>query len=194
MLIGERPGVTGCGNRRMALFSCSMRRLLGLLILLYGLLLALNTTAPTLAKLTSERALATVGPGCTADMGSPPFGGLYGSCPASLPGMDEGGRVFGDHVSERSGSAIYVHRYPLVDSFAVIPPSNTDQVAGIIAVLIVVLGILLLVAERRRGGQSRSSSGDSSDGDSSGDPDDGVSSSVGESGGGGDGGGGNGGD
>jgi hypothetical protein len=130
-----------------------MRRLLGLLILLYGLLLAINTTAPTLAKLTSEKVLATVGSNCSADLGSPPFGGLYGSCDASLPGLDEGGRVFGAHL-DSAGHAMYVYRYPLLDSYAVVPPSNTDQVAGIIAVLIIVLGILLLVSDRKRATQA----------------------------------------
>jgi hypothetical protein len=123
-------------------------------------LLALNTTAPTLAKLTSERVLATVGQDCSAELGSPPFGGLYGYCPASLPGFDEGGRVFGAQAADYAGATIYVHRYPLLDSFAVIPPSNTDEVAGMIAVLIVLLGILLLVAERR-GGAGRRTGDDS---------------------------------
>lgn len=127
-----------------------MRQLLGLLILLYGLLLALNTTAPTLAKLAGERVTATLGQDCSADLGSPPFGGLYGTCAAALPGLDEGGRVFGAHVESQARTALDVYRYPLLDSYAVLAPSNTDQVAAIIAVLIVVLGVLLLVAERRR--------------------------------------------
>src|SRR5512139_1902161 len=110
---GTDRASSGCGDRHMALFCCFMRRLLGLLVLLYGLLLALNTTAPTLAKLTSERVLATVGRDCSAEVGSPPFGGVYGNCRASLPGFDEGGRVFGDQVADHSGTAIYVHRYPL---------------------------------------------------------------------------------
>ncbi len=125
-----------------------MRRLLGLLVLLYGLLLALNTTAPTLAKLSNDRVVATLSHDCSADLGGPPFGGIYGSCEATLPGMEEGGRVFGAHAADHAGLAAYVNRYPLLDSYAVFPPSNTDQVAGIIAVLIVVLGILLLVSER----------------------------------------------
>jgi hypothetical protein len=130
-------------------------------------LLALNTTAPTVAKLTSERVLAMIGRGCSAEVGSPPFGGVYGYCPASLPGFDEGGRVFGAGVADHAGAVIYVHRYPLLDSFAVVAPSNTDEVAGIIAVLIVLLGILMLVAERggpRAGpGTADGASDDSSD-------------------------------
>jgi len=126
-----------------------MRRLLGLLFLLYGLLLALNTTAPTLAKLSNDKVIATIEGGCTADLGSPPFAGLYGNCPALAPPAIFG-RVFGPHVADNQGHAIEVFRYPLLESYAVIPPSNTDQVAGIIAVLIIVLGILLLVSDRKR--------------------------------------------
>lgn len=136
-----------------------MRRLLGLLVLLYGLLLALNTTAPTLAKVKNDRVLATLARDCSADLGAPPFGGLYGTCAASLPGMEEGARVFGSHVSDHAGMAAYVYRYPLLDSYGVLAPSNTDQVAGIIAVLIIILGILLLVTERNR--PSTTASGES---------------------------------
>lgn len=147
-----------------------MRQLLGLITLLYGLLLALNTTAPTLAKLAGDRVIATLGQGCSADLGSPPFGGLYGNCPAALPGLDEGGRVFGARVADHAGGTAEVYRYPLLDSFAVHSPSNTDQVLGIIAVLIIVLGILLLVTDRRRApddsaesAESAESGGDASD-------------------------------
>ena len=136
-----------------------MRRLLGLLVLLYGLLLALNTTAPSLAELAGDTVTANLTgdtAACTAALGSPPFGGLYGNCPASWTGS-EGGRLFGAEVETlpADGKQVAAKTYPLLDDYAVLPPSNSDQVAAIIAVLIVLLGILLLVAERKHSGRSR---------------------------------------
>lgn len=164
-----------------------MRRLLGLLVLLYGLLLALNTTAPSFAELAGEKVSASLSgdaSACTAPLGSPPFGGLYGNCPATWSGS-ESGRLFGSQVSDqlKAGTEVTAYKYPLLDDFAVLMPSNSDQVVGIIALLIIVLGILLLVAEKKR---HRERSGEDDDHDS--DDSDSDSSSS-DSGGGSDGGG-----
>jgi hypothetical protein len=169
-----------------------MRRLLGLLVLLYGLLLALNTTAPSLAELAGDKVTASLKgetTACNAPLGSPPFGGLYGNCPASWSGSD-GGRLFGAQVANRLAvkQEIAANTYPLLDDYAVLPPSNSDQVAAIIALLIILLGIMLLVSERKRRKRGRSTGQDD---DEDGDSDSGDSSSDGgDSGGGGDGGGG----
>lgn len=173
-----------------------MRRLLGLLVLLYGLLLALNTTAPSLAELAGDKVTAKLSgrsAACTAPLGSPPFGGLYGNCPADWPGSAEGS-LFGAEVATvlGDGEAADAFTYPLLADYAVLPPSNSDQVVAIIAVLIVLLGIMMLVSERKhsrsRRGSARSD-GDSDDYDSSdsGSSDSGSSDSGGgDSGGGGD--------
>jgi hypothetical protein len=171
-----------------------MRRLLGLLVLLYGLLLALNTTAPGLAELAGDRVTARLNGeagSCTAPIGTPPFGGLYGNCPATWSGS-EGGLLFGEQVEAQlaSGQDVAANTYPLLDDYAVLPPSNSDQVAAIIALLIILLGIMLLVGGRKR--RRRRSTGSDSDSDSGSDDSDSSDSDSGDSG--GDSGGGGGGD
>ncbi|GIH08123.1 hypothetical protein Rhe02_61900 [Rhizocola hellebori] len=164
-----------------------MRRLLGLLVLLYGLLLALNTTAPGLAELAGDKVTAHAtgdSASCTAVLARPPFGGLYGNCPASWSGS-QGGRLFGADVAARlaADSEVAANTYPLLDDYAVLPPSNSDQVAGIIALLIVLLGIMLLVSERKRRGGGRPGYHDhDSDTDSDSGSDSGESESVGSGG------------
>jgi hypothetical protein len=124
-----------------------MRPLAGLLILLYGLLLALNTGLPTVGKLAGDQVQVTVRTGdCAAPLGKPPYGGLYGACGASWAGSEEG-MLFGDKVNYVSASDAY--KYPLLGDYAVLSPSNTDQVAAITSLLIITLGILLLVTERK---------------------------------------------
>ncbi len=127
-----------------------MRPLVGLFILVYGLVLALNTTAPAVAKLVGTEVVAHADGQCHAMLGKPPFGGLYGVCAARWPGSD-GGRLVGQDVIKQmqTGSA-RAYRYPIFNDYAVLNPSPTDQAAGIVAVLITILGVLLLVAERRR--------------------------------------------
>ncbi len=170
-----------------------MRRLLGLLVLLYGLLLALNTTAPSLAKLAGDKVTASLSgetADCTASLGSPPFGGLYGNCPAKWSGS-ENGSLFGAQVSTElsANTEVDAFTYPLLADYAVLPPSNSDQVVAIIALLIILLGIMLLVSERKRSRSRRdsddydSSSSDSSSSDSGGGSDSGSSDSGGGSGG-----------
>ncbi|WP_117212951.1 hypothetical protein [Allorhizocola rhizosphaerae] len=127
-----------------------MRPVVGLFVLLYGLVLALNTTAPAIARLVGKQVIARAEGECSGPLGKPPFGGLYGTCPAQWSGSD-GGRVVGHDVSAalRDGSEP-AYRYPIFNDYAVLNPSPPDQAAGIVAVLITTLGVLLLVAERRR--------------------------------------------
>src|SRR5688500_6512604 len=100
-----------------------MRRLFGLLMLLYGLLLALNTGLPTHGLMAGIHAQVTVSTAeCTARLGKPPFGGAYGMCEASWPGTDDV-VLFGDKVNLLTAADAY--RYPLLGDYAVLPPSNT---------------------------------------------------------------------
>lgn len=141
----------------MALLFAVMRPLLGLCVLLYGLLLAHNTTAPAVAKMLGQEVTASLrgkAGDCYPAVGKPPFGGIYGACPADWSGSDSG-RLAGPGVSEHLASGpARAYRYPPFDDYAVLEPSPRDQVAGIVAVLIIVLGILLLV--RREGRETDS--------------------------------------
>jgi hypothetical protein len=129
-----------------------MRQLTGLVILLYGLLLGLNTGLPAVAELAGDQVQATVfNSDCRAPLGKPPFGGVYGICTAQWAGADgqlTAGQVFGDNVVHVTAAGVFT--YPLLRSFAVLPPGNTNQVAAIISVLIIALGIQMLVMERKR--------------------------------------------
>jgi len=131
-----------------------MRLGIGVGILLYGLLLALNTTAPVVAELAGQKVSITLRgdpSDCSRMMGDPPFGGVYGSCPAQWSGSSDG-MLFGANVARHMGSGkpVEAYRYPLFSDLANLAPSNTDKVAGIIALLIATLGILISVTERRR--------------------------------------------
>ena len=164
-----------------------MRQLLGLLVLLYGLLLALNTAAPSLAQLAGDRVTASLSgqpADCAAPLGSPPFGGLYGNCPAQWPGSPAGS-LFGAEVGTAlsANQEVTAFTYPLLGGYAVLPPSNSDQVVAIIAVLIALLGIMLLVSESKRSrARPGAGSGDHDDEES---PDPGGSDPGGSDGGGG---------
>jgi hypothetical protein len=132
-----------------------MRLGIGVAILLYGLVLSLNTTAPVVAELAGEKVSITLRgevSGCSRMMGNPPFGGVYGSCPAEWSGQDRG-KLFGRDVAREiePGVPMEAYRYPFFSDLANLAPTNTDKVAGIVAVLIVVLGVLISVTERRRG-------------------------------------------
>lgn len=131
-----------------------MRLGIGLVILLYGLLLSLNTTAPVVAELSGQKVSITLRgqlSDCSRMMGSPPFGGVYGSCPAEWSGQEHG-KLFGKDVARQigAGQPLEAYRYPVFTDLANLAPSNTDKVAGIVAILIVMLGVLIAVTERRR--------------------------------------------
>jgi hypothetical protein len=132
-----------------------MRLGIGVAILLYGLVLSLNTTAPVVAELAGQKvsiALRGELSECSRMMGNPPFGGVYGSCPAQWSGQDHG-KLFGKDVAREigAGGRLEAYRYPFFSDLANLAPDNTDRVAGMLAVLIVMLGVLIAVTERRRG-------------------------------------------
>jgi hypothetical protein len=131
-----------------------MRLGVGVAILLYGLLLSLNTTAPVVAELAGKKVSITLRgdlSGCSRMMGNPPFGGVYGSCPAQWSGQDHG-TLFGKDVAREIGKdqPLVAYRYPIFSDLANLAPNNTDKVAGIVAILIVMLGVLIAVRERPR--------------------------------------------
>jgi hypothetical protein len=131
-----------------------MRLGIGVAILLYGLLLSLNTTAPVVAELAGQKVSISLRGDlseCSRMMGNPPFGGVYGSCPAEWSGQDRG-KLFGKDVAREigAGEPLDAYRYPFFSDLANLAPNNTDKVAGIIAVLIVMLGVLISVTERRQ--------------------------------------------
>lgn len=132
-----------------------MRLWLGVVILLYGLLLALNTTAPAIAELAGEKVtvhLRGEPAECSPMMGRPPFGGVYGSCPAQWQGSSEG-VLFGPKIAAEARThqgPMDAYQYPFLSGYANIPPGDTDKVAGLIALLIIALGILIAVTERRQ--------------------------------------------
>ena len=135
-----------------------MRLGIGVVILLYGLLLSLNTTAPVVAELAGQKVSITLRGDlsrCSRMMGNPPFGGVYGSCPAEWTGQQHG-KLFGKDVAREIGAGVPLeaYRYPIFSDLANLAPNNTDRVAGIVAILIVMLGVLISVTERRRGRQA----------------------------------------
>jgi hypothetical protein len=132
-----------------------MRLGIGVAILLYGLLLSLNTTAPAVAELAGQKVSITLRgelSECSRMMGNPPFGGVYGSCPAEWSGQEHG-KIFGKDVAREvaAGVPLEAYRYPFFADLANLAPNNTDKAAGMVAILIVMLGVLISVTERRRG-------------------------------------------
>ncbi|GAA1612085.1 hypothetical protein ACFQY4_08265 [Catellatospora bangladeshensis] len=178
-----------------------MRRLLGLLFIAYGFLLAVNTTFPLVADLSGER--VTAGPSgdstiCSARLLAPPLAGIYSNCDASwLEGAQRvNGRLVGADVAEKtlSGTEVEAAIIEGMDGYAFLPPTGLERVAGFAAPLVVIFGLVLLFAprKRRRRGRSHGHHGDHDhDDDDYGDSDDGGGwgDSGGDSGG-GDGGGG----
>lgn len=131
-----------------------MRLGIGVMILLYGLLLSLNTTAPVVAELAGQKVSITLRgelSECSRMMGNPPFGGVYGSCPAEWSGQDRG-KLFGKDVAREigGGEPLEGYRYPLFSDLANLAPDDKDKAAGLVAILIVMLGILISVTERRQ--------------------------------------------
>jgi len=132
-----------------------MRLGIGVVILLYGLLLSLNTTAPVVAEVAGQKVVISLRgelSDCSRMMGNPPFGGVYGSCPAVWTGQSDG-KIFGrDIVDEiRPGEPVEAYQYPFFSDLANLAPDPTDKAAGIVAILIIMLGMLIAVTERRRG-------------------------------------------
>jgi hypothetical protein len=131
-----------------------MRLGIGVVILLYGLLLSLNTTAPVVAELAGQKVSIRLRGDlseCSRMMGVPPFRGVYGSCPAEWTGSSNG-KLFGKNVALEigDGKPLEGYRYPFFSDLANLAPDNEDKVAGLVAILIVMLGILISVTERRQ--------------------------------------------
>ncbi|MDI1465506.1 hypothetical protein QEZ54_31505 [Catellatospora sp. KI3] len=176
-----------------------MRRLLGLLLFLWGCLLVVNTTFPLVAEVGGDpvTALSIVGRGCSAPLGKPPFAGIHRYCEAtwSHDNQRHQGRLVGANVEQRIDSPTPAHVIPGMDGYAFLAPSGPAQVAGIAAPIIALVGLTLLFARRRRrrrgghGGSHHDHDDDYDDDDSDGDSDGGDSGGSGGDGG-GDGGGG----
>ncbi len=179
-----------------------MRRLLGLLFIAYGFLLAVNTTFPLVADLSGERVSA--GPSgdstiCSARLLAPPLAGIYSNCDASwLEGTQRvNGRLVGAGVAEKmrgSGASAEAAIIEGMDGYAFLPPTGLERAAGFAAPLVVIFGLVLLFAPRRRRRRSHShghhGDHDHDDDDDHGSDDGGGWGDSGGDGGGGDGGGG----
>lgn len=133
-----------------------MRLGIGVAILLYGLVLSLNTTAPMVAELAGHKVTITLRGDlseCSRMMGVPPYRGVYGSCPAEWAGSSHG-KIFGRDVAKEielhHGGPMEAYRYPFFSDLANLAPRAEDKAAAIVAILLVMLGILISVTERRR--------------------------------------------
>ncbi|MEU7826204.1 hypothetical protein [Catellatospora sp. NPDC049133] len=178
-----------------------MRRLLGLLLIAYGFLLAVNTTFPLLADLGGEKVTAGNNGDalvCQQDLLAPPYAGIYGNCELSWVNgpLRDSGRVVGRDVAaalDANKSAVPAVAITGMDGYAFIPPTGLERVAGFAAPLVIVFGLILLFAprkrRRRRGGHSHGDhdhDDDDYDSDDSGDSGDSGGDGGGDGGGGGD--------
>ncbi|GIF95465.1 hypothetical protein [Catellatospora citrea] len=178
-----------------------MRRLLGLLLIAYGFLLAVNTTFPLLADLGGEKVTAGITGdewSCQQDLLAPPYAGIYGNCELSwvIGPLRDSGRVVGPGVAaavEANKTAVPAAAITGMEGYAFLPPTGLERIAGFAAPLVIVFGLVLLFAprKRRRRGHGHSH-GDHDHDDDDYDGDDNDSGDSGDSGGdgGGDGGGG----
>lgn len=175
-----------------------MRRLLGLLLIAYGFLLAVNTTFPLLADLGGEKVTAGITGdewSCQQDLLAPPYAGIYGNCELSwvIGPLRDSGRVVGPGVADAvqgSKTAIPAVAITGMEGYAFLPPTGLERIAGFAAPLVIVFGLILLFAPRKRRRGGSHSHGDH-DGDDDHDSDDsGDSGDSGGDSGGGDGGGG----
>ncbi|MEV0455346.1 hypothetical protein [Catellatospora methionotrophica] len=183
-----------------------MRRLLGLLLIAWGFLLAVNTTFPLLADLGGEKVTAGVNGDewtCDPDFLAPPYAGIYGNCELSWVNgpLRDSGRVVGPDVAdavEANKTAVPAVAITGMEGYAFLPPTGLERIVGFVAPLVIVFGLILLFAPRRRrrrgrGGHSHGHHDHDDDDDYDGDDSDsGDSGDSGGDSGGGDGGGGGG--
>ncbi|GHJ45130.1 hypothetical protein Cs7R123_24720 [Catellatospora sp. TT07R-123] len=176
-----------------------MRRLLGLLLFLWGCLLAVNTTFPLVAEVGGDpvTAVAATGRDCSAPFGAPPWAGIHRHCDATWThgSQRQQGRLVGAGVEQSltapTGADAYV--IPGMKGYAFLAPTGAEQVAGIAGPIVALLGLSLLFARRRRHRRRAHGGSHHSHGDSDSDPADYDSDDSGDSGGDSDGGGGGGG-
>ncbi|MEV4412355.1 hypothetical protein [Catellatospora sp. NPDC049609] len=176
-----------------------MRRLLGLLLIAYGFLLAVNTTFPLVADLSGERVAA--GPSgdswsCSAPLLAAPYAGIHGNCEVTwLEGAQRAdGRLVGAGVADLMKPSATVDAAVIegMDGYAFLPPAGLERIAGFAAPLVVIFGLVLLLAprkRRRRGSHGHHGDHDHDDDDNDGgwgDSDSGGDSGGGDGGGGGD--------
>lgn len=176
-----------------------MRRLLGLLLVAYGFMLAVNTTFPLVAELSGEKVTAArTGDSlvCTQDFLAPPYAGIYGNCELDwvVGTQRDSGRLVGDGVKaavEADPAAVPAVVIKGMDGYAFLPPEGLAQTVGFLAPFVIVFGLVLLFAPRkRRRGRGRGHSGhdhdddDDDDGDDSGDSGDSGGDGGGDGGGG----------
>lgn len=173
-----------------------MRRLLGLLLIAYGFLLAVNTTFPLLADLGGEKVTAGITgdeKSCQQDLLAPPFAGIYGNCELSWVNgpLRDSGRVVGADVAaavDANETAVPAVAITGMEGYAFIPPTGLERVAGFAAPLVIVFGLIVLFAprKRRRRGSSHSHGDHDDDDYDSDDAGDSGDSGGGDGGGGGD--------
>jgi hypothetical protein len=164
-----------------------MRRLLGLLLVAYSLVLALNTTIPLVGEaIGNDVTVSTSGDSfeCSLPLGRPPFAGLSGNCRASWQsgGTPVIGTVYGAAAQDLRTPVTAV-QLPIGMYYAYMPLSTGAEKAGaLVAVPLLILGLVLLLKpkkRRRRSGHSHDhdddydddsdSDADSDGGDSGGD-------------------------
>ncbi|GAB4053431.1 hypothetical protein [Catellatospora paridis] len=178
-----------------------MRRLLGLLLIAYGFLLAVNTTFPLLADLGGEKVTAGITGdevSCQQDLLAPPYAGIYGNCKLSWVNgpLRDSGRVVGADVAaavDANKTAVPAVAITGMEGYAFLPPAGLERIAGFAAPLVIVFGLVLLFAPRKRRRRSGHSHGqhdhdddDDYDSDDSGDSGDSGGDGGGDGGGGGD--------
>jgi hypothetical protein len=140
-----------------------MRRSFAVIVLLYGLTLAANTTVPALIVLTGNRTV--VDPGalsgehdtargdCSDPLGLPPHAGLYGTCPVYFVvnrETDFDGTVFGRDVrAAMKNPPADGYVVPGTTRYAALPPGPTDQILSVVAVFVITFGAVLLAVPSR---------------------------------------------
>jgi hypothetical protein len=167
----------------------AMRRIIGLLIVLYSLLLAFNTTVPLIAKIAGEQitAVAAEPADCSEGFGSPPFAGYPASCEVTWQssGATVAGTLYGQAAEEASAQT---YELPGLTGLAfTAPDGNTEGMMAFLAIPILFFGLYVLFGRKRRRRRSRSGHGhdhDDDDDDDS-DSDSGDSGDSGGDGGGG---------
>jgi hypothetical protein len=160
-------------------YRAGMRRLIGLLLLFYSLLLAFNTTVPFIADV-AGRPIAAVSTAdaldCASAIGLPPFAGFPARCQVNWSsggvgvdgtvfGLDSGGLANGDTLITVQVDA---NELPLLTGVAFAPLDGSAQtMAAFLAMPLLYLALHLLFRRRRhrRGGHG-------SDGDDDSDSDD----------------------
>ncbi len=173
-----------------------MRKILGTILVLYGLLLGFSVTLPYVASIAGPEvtSVTVTDPAlCQGAIGSAPLAGFPQRCDVSWM-TEEGqatGTLYGKTASGlKAGANTPSDPVHQLGSFAFTAPvGNAELMMAFLALPILLLGFYLLTKRkrrRRRGGGSGSHSDDNDDDSSDGDSDGGGDSGGGDGGGGGD--------